>query len=249
MIVTEDLLFLHLHKSGGTFVNEWLMRYGANSRRLGYHLPYREVPPSVSHLPVLGTLRDPLGYYVSWYHFQKNMARPNALFAIASDGGTLDFAPTIANLLFLERDDRRLALLEDAVPAGFVTYGLNLTKTCVQQLRGCGLGFYGYLAARLYAGAPTLHLIRTERIRTDLPTIVADLGGRVSEQALAFLRDTPALNRSRHGDVIGYYDAALIDLIEVRDDAVFRQRERLGGIGQVTPPSAPGSCPPPFPRS
>ena len=152
---------------------------------------------------------------------------------------------TITNLLFLERDERRLALLEEAVPAGFVTYGLNLTKDCVRRLRGCGLGFYGYLAERLYAGAPSLHLIRTERIRTDLPAIVAGLGGTVSEQAMGFLRDAPLLNQSRHGDVMGYYDAALIDLVKDRDDAVFRQRETLGSrtIEALPPLVTPGSRP------
>ena len=229
MIATDDLLFIHLHKSGGTFVNELLMRYGANSRRIGYHLPYREVPAALRSLPVLGTLRDPLGYYVSWYHFQKNMVRPNALFAIASDGGTLDFTATITNLLFLERDERRLAMLEAAVPVDFVTHGLNLTKHCVGQLRGCGLGFYAYLTARMYAGAPALRLVRTERIRDDLPGALSSLGMVVGGQVMAFLRDAPTLNRSRHGDVGGYYDAALEGLVRARDAVVFRQLATLGG--------------------
>ena len=227
MIATDDLLFIHLHKSGGTFINELLMRNGFGGRRFGYHLPYREVPSALRSLPVLGTLRDPLGYYVSWFHFQKAMARPNALFLIASDGGTLDFGRTITNLLFLEQDERRLAMLEDAVPADFVSHGLNLTKGCVRRLRGCGLGFYGYLADRMYAGAPALHLVRTERIRDDLPGVLAGMGVQVGAQAMAFQRDAPTLNKSRHGDVPGYYDAELAALVRDRDEGVFRQREEL----------------------
>ena len=233
MIATDDLIFIHLHKSGGTFVNELLMRYGFGGRRIGYHLPYREVSSDLAHLPVLGMLRDPMGYYVSWYHFQKAMPQPNALFAIASDGGALDFNATITNLLFLERDERRLSMLEAAVPADFVSYGLNLTKKCVRQLRGCGLGFYGYLAARMYAGAPALHLVRTERIRADLPRVLSDMGVPMGEKAAAFLRDAPFLNRSRHGDVGGYYDDALIASVRDRDAVVFRQRAMLGEVPGV----------------
>ena len=233
MIATDDLLFIHLHKSGGTFLNELLMRYGFAGRRIGYHLPYREVPSDLRHLPVLGTLRDPFGYYVSWFHFQRAMSRPNALFAIASDGGTLDFKATIANMLSLERDERRLAMLEAAVPDAFVSYGLNFTKACVRQLRGCGLGFYGYLAARMYAGAPALHLVRTDRIRTDLPRVLSEMRVPLREQAAAFLRDAPTLNRSRHGEVMGYYDAELIALVRDRDAVVFRQLEQLGGSAEA----------------
>ena len=77
MIATDNLVFVHLHKSGGTFVNELLLRFGQAPRRIGYHLPYREAPDAIRHLPVVGTVRDPWGYYVSWYHFQRAMGRPN----------------------------------------------------------------------------------------------------------------------------------------------------------------------------
>ena len=71
MIATPRFVFIHLHKSGGTFVNECLLRFVPAARRLGYHLPRAAVPSEYAHLPVLGYVRNPWSYYVSWYAFQK----------------------------------------------------------------------------------------------------------------------------------------------------------------------------------
>ena len=91
MIVTPRFVFLHLHKSGGTFVNECLMRFVTGARQIGYHLPRSLIPKEFAHLPVLGFVRNPWSYYVSWYSFQAAKPAPNALFRILSDGGRLDF--------------------------------------------------------------------------------------------------------------------------------------------------------------
>ena len=153
MIVTDRLVFLHLHKSGGTFVNALLMRCAPSAMRLGYHLPYRELPEIYRNLPVVGTVRNPWAYYVSWYHFQRSQQNPNILFEICSNGGELGFKETITNLARLSGDEARLGQLEKGVPDHFVNHGLNLTKRCVGELRERGLGFYSFLYARLYDGA------------------------------------------------------------------------------------------------
>jgi hypothetical protein len=172
MLATDNLVFIHLHRSGGTFVNQLLLRHGAGAHQLGYHLPYRELPKQYRTRPVLGALRDPFGYYVSWYHYQNGMGRPDALFRICSDHGRLSFEETIRALLRLEADNTRLDDLEDAVPEDYQRQGLNLTKRCVRELRGCGLGlglgFYSYLHRRMFADAADLTLIHTHRLRAQL---------------------------------------------------------------------------------
>jgi hypothetical protein len=80
MIVTDRLVFLHLHKSGGTFVNALLLRCVPSARQIGYHLPYRELPEIYRNFPVVGTVRSPWAYYVSWFHFQRSRPNPNILF-------------------------------------------------------------------------------------------------------------------------------------------------------------------------
>ena len=67
------------------------------------------------HASVVGTVRNPWAYYVSWYHFQLGVPKRDILFQICSDEGRLGFKQTVSNLVALSDDERRLALLE----AGF----------------------------------------------------------------------------------------------------------------------------------
>src|SRR5690348_2702699 len=101
MIVCDRFVFIHLHKSGGTFVNQLLLQCVPSARQIGYHLPYRELPEEHRYLPVLGTVRNPWDYYVSWYFFQNAQPRPNSLFRICSDDRRLGFSQTIRNLASL----------------------------------------------------------------------------------------------------------------------------------------------------
>ena len=221
MLVTDNLVFIHLHKSGGTFVNQFLLRHGAAAHQIGYHLPYREIPPEYRELPVLGTIRDPFGYYVSWYHFQKGMQRPNPLFRICSNDGTLGFSDTIRALLWLENDDDRLSRLETAVPADYQNHGLNLTKRCVRSLRGGGVGFYTLLLERMFYGATRPVLIPTDRLRVELASVLTRLGEKMTEAALAFIRDVPDLNASAHAKIESYFDEGLRRDVHTRDAPAF----------------------------
>ncbi len=231
MIATDNLVFIHLHKSGGTFVNELLLRFAGEPQRIGYHLPYREVPDAIRHLPVVGTVRDPWSYYVSWYHFQSAMRRPNPLFMICSDEGRLDFAATVRNLIGLEGDEARVAALHAVVPETYRSAGLNLTQRCVDDLRGCGTGFYTFLHDRMYAGAMSPHILPTDRIRADLVATLRDLGEALPPMADAFADSVPDLNASRHEAAHVYYDDALCDLVMERDQSLI---QRYG----FTPPGA-----------
>ena len=53
---------------------------------------------------ILGFVRNPWSYYVSWFAFQSAMAQPNALFRVLSEDGRLDFARTITNMVSLSQD-------------------------------------------------------------------------------------------------------------------------------------------------
>lgn len=220
MLVTDKMLFLHLHKSGGTFVNALLLRCVPSARQIGYHLPYREAPPPYRNLPVVGTVRSPWAYYVSWYHFQRAQAQPNILFQICSNGGCLDFAETIKNLVQLSGDETRLALLDEGVPETFVNYGLNLTKKCVRELRERGLGFYSFLYERLYAGAREPRIIRMERLREELRSTLSLIGHLPNPCADRFLNGAPPLNVSQHEAPSAYFDDRLAKLVAERDRTV-----------------------------
>ena len=220
MIATDRLLFLHLHKSGGTFVNALLMQCVPSAREIGYHLPYREAPAEVRGLPVVGTVRSPWDYYVSWFHFQRDQRKPNILFQLCSDRGHLGFKDTTRNLVQLASDEEGLAYLEQHLPDSFADHGVNLTKSCLRQLRETGLGFYSFLYHRLYEGAEDPTIIRMEELRQELRIVLERLGHMPDECADRFLREVPPLNRSKHDPATAYYDEALSNLIAERDSMI-----------------------------
>ncbi len=220
MIICKAFVFLHLHKSGGTFVNHMMMKCIPSARRIGYHLPYSEIPDALRHLPVLGTVRNPWSYYVSWYHFQSGQAKPNPLFRLCSGDGSRDFAGTIRNLVTLCDAPERIDALKAVFPDTFVNHGLNLTRACIETLRGKDVGFYTFLHDRLYAGAPSPRILRMEGLRDELPKSLAGLRGPEMMLVSDFLQSVADLNVSDHAPYRDYYDADLRDLVGRMDRPV-----------------------------
>jgi hypothetical protein len=223
MIATERFVFIHLHKSGGSFVNECLLRFFADARQLGYHLPLSRLPTELRALPVLGFVRSPWSYYVSWYAFQSQRSQPNALFRCVSDDGTLDFSASVRNLVTLSDDpvrlDRLLALLPDRY--GAQGFGLNLPNFALAPIRGSGLGFYSFLFRYMYTtpGAPPA-IGRCENLRADFSAFLERVGAPLDAPLRDFIDSASPRNVSQHGDWRGYYDRALAELVAQRDASV-----------------------------
>jgi hypothetical protein len=223
MVATEHLIFLHLHKSGGTFVNEWLLRFFAGARQIGYHLPRRLIPPDLRQLPVIGLVRNPWSYYVSWYAFQAGMPQPNALFRILSDEGRLGFEGTIRNMLDLGSGGKQLDEIVGALPTAYGNRGLNLPGPELAAIRGTGLGFYGFLYAYMYSGEGPLHVARMERMREELPSMLLAAGEPITDAAAEFLAAAPARNATDHRPYWDYYTTDLRELVAQRDAAVIER--------------------------
>lgn len=229
MIVAPGFVFLHLHKSGGTFVNECLLRFVPGSRQVGYHLPRSALPPESADLPVLGFVRNPWSYYVSWYAFQSVRAQPNPLFQVLSDGGRLGFAGTIGNMLSLGGNGELLDAAVAALPDRYTNRGINLPGFALAAIRNSGLGFYTFLYRHMFGSGRRLQIGRMESLRSDLPAMLEAVGAPVGDDLLRHLRDAAPSNVSAHRDYADYYDAALRDLVAARDaPLVERYRYRFG---------------------
>lgn len=231
MIITDRFVFLHLHKSGGTFVNELLMRFLPDARQHGYHLPRASIPDAAKALPVLGLVRNPWSYYVSWYSFQKAQPQPNALFRVLSDDGRADFAATLRNMLDLGVMTDRLDRLLAQLPQTYLNRGLNLPSFALAPIRHSGLGFYSFLYRYLY-GTPdaSLHLGRMEELRTVLPALLEKTGQPVSADMQHFIAAESPRNTSRHAQYTNYYDDALAELVAKRDERLIALHGyRFGG--------------------
>ena len=223
MLVCERFAFVHLHKSGGTFINQMMVRCLRDTRRIGYHLPYRELPEEFRSLPTLGTVRNPLAYYVSWYHFQAQLhaSKRNALFNICSESASLDFAGTIENLVHLHDRPALVERLVQAFPEHYQGFGLNLRKADIRTISGSGRGFYTFLYRRAYEGAPAPTILRQEELRAALTEFLDTRYPGPAQPWRAFLAMAPDLNTSRHRAVLDYYTPALKAKIESSDAEIF----------------------------
>lgn len=230
MIATASFVFVHLHKSGGTFVNECLLRFVPGARRIGYHLPANLIPADSATLPVLGFVRNPWSYYVSWYAFQSQMAQPNALFRCMSANRTLDFKGTIRNLLALGSDDGKLDEVLRALPVQYGNQGLNLPAFALAPIRGTGEGFYSYLYRYMYGAATALTIGRVETLRADLASFLATMRVPMSAALRDFITHAAPHNTSQHADAASYFDDELAALVRERDrDVVDAYDYRLRG--------------------
>jgi hypothetical protein len=231
MIVTDRFVFLHLHKSGGTFVNQCLLSFLPDARHIGYHLPRSMIPAPAAHLPVLGFVRNPWSYYVSWYTFQSKRPNPNFLFRILSDEGRLDFEHTIRNMLNLGAGSLRLGMVIRSLPPAYSNQGLNLPGFALAPIRNTRLGFYTYLYRYLYTGAgPPVVVGRLEELRDELLPMLESLGQPLSREMRSYVDSESPANTSEHSAYTEYYNDALRNLVAERDDEVIRRHGyRFGG--------------------
>jgi hypothetical protein len=230
MIVTSRFVFLHLHKSGGTFVNECLTKFLPDARHIGYHLPRKMTPVDSAHLPVLGFVRNPWSYYVSWYFFQLERPNPNFLFRILSDDGELDFNATIRNMLNLGAGSVRLDLLLRSLPKTYSNQGLNLPAPELAPIRDTRLGFYTFLYRYLYSGGDRPTIVgRLEDLRAELLPMLASVGQPVSDVMQRYVEDEAPRNSSRHTAYKDYYSPEIRDLVAERDaEVIARHGYRFG---------------------
>jgi hypothetical protein len=162
MIITDQFAFIHLHKSGGTFVNKVICELFGSARIIGYHYPLKLLPKKYQHLPILGVVRNPWDFYVSYYTFQKYLINQfnakyeklssteynlliekgidprngiDILFDFVSQEGTLNFAETTENILKLGTTDSQLDKLLDIMPVELEHRG-KLTPIQKEGFRG-----------------------------------------------------------------------------------------------------------------
>jgi hypothetical protein len=218
MIITDRFVFLHLHKSGGSFVNECLLRFVPHARSIGYHLPHLLIPAEAAHLPVLGFVRNPWSYYVSWFNFQAQRPVQNAMFRILSDNGRLGFEATVRNMLELGAHSTHLPKILAALPAHYGRSGLNLPAFALAPIRDSGLGFYSFLYRYIYGESNALLTVeRTEDLRFKLLEYLASVGQRVTHALNDYVLDATARNTSEHGAYAGYYSNELRELVGEKD--------------------------------
>ena len=245
MLVTDKFVFQHLPRTGGTFVYEVIKKFFPSAHEIGYHLPRVLLPKEYSHLPILGTVRNPWEFYTSWYHHQYSNIRylplKNTLFCCLSENRTLDFAQTIRNALSLGVSDDKLDLLIQALPENFDFQKRNipnLTKEVMRKIRGTHLGLYTFRFNQLFDAADDVFFCRVESLRSDLMLFFERIGA-ATDALRSYVLGLDKKNISEHRHYTSYYTPELADLVFIRDRPLIERFgyvfERDDSIGQVEP--------------
>ena len=229
MLVTEKFVFVHLPRTGGTFVSEVIRKFFPSAHEIGYHLPRVVLPREYSHLPVLGGVRNPWDFYASWYHHQYVDTKYSPLFCTLSENRKLDFIQTIHNALDLGVSDEKLDLLIQALPENFnyqKRHISNVTKGLMRKIRGTGLGLYTFRFNELFGPTNGVFFCRVESLRADLIAFFEGIGA-ASDALRSYVLGTEKKNISAHLHYSTYYTPELAELVLVRDRPLI---ERFGYV-------------------
>ena len=227
MIATEKFVFVHLPRSGGTFISEVIHKFFPSAREIGYHLPRALVPSEYSRLPILGGIRSPWEFYASWYHHQYPDSKHSPLFCGLSENRRLGFERTIRNALNLGVSDDKLDLLIKELPENYnyeKRHISNVTKDLIRKIRGTGLGLYTFRFNQLFGQADDVFFCRVESLRSDLVKFLEMIGAS-SDALRHYVLGLEKKNASEHFHYSTYYTPELVDLVSIRDRPLI---ERFG---------------------
>lgn len=229
MIVTDKFVFVHLPRSGGTFVSELIRRFFPSAQEIGYHLPRTLLPQDYSHLPVLGAVRNPWDFYVSWYHHVWPRDAATTLVSWITENGKLDFLGSTRNALNLGVDNERLDVLIEMLPDQ-VDYRRrnipNITKEAMRKVRGTEVGYYTFRFTHLFGNADEVFVCRLETLREDLLVFFEGIGA-ATDELRDYVLGSDKKNIADHLHYSTYYTQELAELVSVRDRQLV---ERFGYV-------------------
>lgn len=204
MIIGPEFIFVHMPKTGGEFVIDWL----TNCFELSYIHTHRHVPLQWCRLIeirkkfVFGFIRDPFAWYVSWWAGQLDKSQPFDEFLKAKARSLLP--STWDDSSFYDRND-----------IGLMTYRF---LTCFSDLTDVDL-----------ENDPISSLLTHDIYMMDQDMSIPEILNFIFEKHIGGLKDwqreylfkMPPINTSEHDEVMSYYNQELIDLVLYKDKLIF----------------------------
>lgn len=224
MLITEGFVFLHLPKTGGTFVEHALKQTlrmpVLHDRR---HASWREIPPEHAGKPCIGVWRDPWSWHASLYHFARIGRNHStaAIVALASDNFSLGFGATLRRLL--DPDARLLADYGKALEAfggvipDFECMGAQTLERSAQQ----GRGLMSVLAGEIFPERLDIEW-EQQSLRAEFLKFIKPLAP--TREGFTRTLALPNQNASPKPDLRDLYDADLARLVARKESEVIARR-------------------------
>jgi hypothetical protein len=227
MIVTNNFVYVHVSRSGGTFLNKLILEQFPEARKIQYHGQLRDLPDEYAELPVIGFVRNPWDWYVSMIFDYKR--KKQYVYQILSDGGTLGFQATVSRFLSLgDNSEQSKRLLEQLAKAAPITISArNPARRHLPGLRSeqfenypGNVGYYSWLFQLMFETEnPDRVLIgRFENLREEALRLFEETGAPITKGIRDYLREAKPLNSSpRPLSYTRGYPPALEQLLAVKD--------------------------------
>ena len=230
MIVTDRFVYIHVSRTGGTFLNKLIVNQVPGARMLQYHGHLEDLPEAYAHLPVIGFVRNPWDWYVSM--FSDYRRKGQFVFQVLSNRGTLDFDRTVTRFLNLgdgsPNSRRLLQHLTRIAPK--VIDARRPARNHLPGLRSAhfanypgGIGYYGWLFRLMFRSGrgQAVRIGRFENLREEALRLFEETGTPITNRITAYLRDAPPLNPGpRPKNFVGAYGPELEQLVAEREAAI-----------------------------
>ena len=229
MICNEHFTFIHLHKTGGQSLNKLISTALPDSEEIGYHYPIAYRPEKYSGTPIVGVVRNPWDWYLSWYVFNRTGKAKNKLFNLVSRGSQADFKTTITNLInfgdssVLSHQIR--SCYTEMLPKKFGNKrDVNFTKSCVSSMVSNEKGYYSLLFDRMFGEDSSLHMISSfENFEDSFCNIMEKLSIEEAKSMKLALSLMTKKNSTRHSHYSHYYDDELAELVSKKEASIINK--------------------------
>ena len=230
LLPLENCSACDANDDGIVTINEIITRCIPGNQVIGYHFPHSVVPGQYAQLPVVGFVRNPWDWYVSWYAFNRRPKAVNPLFSICSDGGKADFKTTVKNLVNLGEDSVRTGQYRDALISIFPdnligNRGVGLTKACLENFKDNETAYCSWLFVRMLglADQENVHIGHFENLGSDFVKILSRLDVPQIAGIKSALQQVRPINSSSHSHYSHYYDDELRELINHKDGYLIKR--------------------------
>jgi len=189
MVVHENFVYLHLQKTGGCFVREFMTKAfpGCSDRTDLRHVPPKKMSDGEF---VFSSIRNPWDWYVSWYSYRSDPFE--RLF-----GKHPNFKSLMWDLFSIKNG--------------------TLHDIDFRVMHQQGVGLLTYYYKRLFKHVKPEFFCRTENLRENLVQCFETIGLPLDEQQKELLFSMEAVNASEHQHYRDYYDDKLVELVREKD--------------------------------
>lgn len=222
MLVTDRFVYIHLERTAGNFFADFVRLFVPRCKAIGYHYTRALLPAQYRSLPIIGFVRNPWDWYVSFYIHKISFVPGVARYS---------FEELTRLLLHLNDDTRAAAEFKQKFLAlcpasieGNQSMGVTVDELCA--FRATDIGFYSWLVHRMFADEhgrlDDVLFGSYEALEDDIARLLSACGVPFTAEMNRFVRDGAARRSVPHHS---YYGDALRDDVSVQDRRVI---ERFG---------------------